>query len=131
METTMSIANGTAYFNSDAEENSSSEEGSFTNVPHILLPQHKQLLVESGISPEVARQRGYRSVEKKSELRALGVSAAQCRAPALLVPVYDVTGEVAFHQIRPDSPRANTNGKPIKYETPSKARMTFDCHPSI
>src|SRR5206468_446691 len=54
-----------------------------------------------------------------------------CRVPALVIPVYSVTGEVALHQSRPDAPRAGRDGKLIKYETPRGARMALDVHPCI
>lgn len=49
----------------------------------------------------------------------------------LVVPVFDVTGKVAFHQIRPDEPRADREGRPRKYGTPSGVRMALDVHPAI
>ena len=75
--------------------------------PHPpLLPQHTQMLTASAIMPEIAKVRGYWSATKKSELKALGFSDAQCLVPAFVVPVFGVTGEVVLHQIRPDNPRA-------------------------
>jgi len=35
----------------------------------FLLPQHRKLLTDSAISHEVIEARGYRSVEKKAELK--------------------------------------------------------------
>jgi hypothetical protein len=96
-----------------------------------LLPQHAQLLAASATSLDVAQARGYRSATKKVELKELGFSDLQCRVPALVVPVFDVTGKVALHQIRPDEPRAGKDGKFIKYETLTGARMALDVHPSL
>jgi len=93
-----------------------------------LLPQHAELISASGISPEVAQTRGYRSVTSKSELRQLGFSAVQCRVPALLVPVWGVTGEVANYQARPDVPRIK-DAKALRYETPANTKMVLDVHP--
>jgi hypothetical protein len=95
-----------------------------------LLPQHAELITASGISPEVAKARGYRSVTVKAELRRLGFSEPQRLVPALLIPVYGVTGEIMTYQIRPDQPRVR-NGRPVKYETPRSSRMVLDVHPSI
>lgn len=95
-----------------------------------LLPHHRKMLADSGISPEVINARGYRSAAKKAELKELGFSDAQCRGPALVIPVYDVTGQVVLHQIRPDVPRANSDGKLIKYETPRNAKMSLDIPPA-
>lgn len=96
-----------------------------------LLPHHQQLIDDSAISSEVALARGYWSTTKKAALKDLGFGDAQCRVPALVIPVHSVTGEIALHQIRPDAPRANAAGKAIKYETPRGARMALDAHPSI
>ena len=54
-----------------------------------LLAQHALLLEGSGIDPEVARERGYRSVSKKAELERLGFGRRQCGVPALLIPIRD------------------------------------------
>src|SRR5947207_9679006 len=90
-----------------------------------LLPQHAELITASGISAEVAQERGYRSVSTKAELKELGFGEAQRRTPALLIPVNSVTGEIATYQIRPDVPRVK-NGKSLKYETPAGTRMALD-----
>ncbi len=95
-----------------------------------LLPQHDRLITDSGISPDVAAARGYRSVETKTELRRLGFGETQTRVPALLIPVWNAAGEIALYQIRPDEPRI-IKGKPVKYETPAGARMALDVPPPI
>src|SRR5262245_28525722 len=95
-----------------------------------MLPQHQALVAASGISELVARARGYRSVEKKSELKTRGFSDAQCRVPALLLPIYTVAGEIGTYQIRPDEPRIR-EGKPVKYETPPGTRMVVDVPPLV
>ncbi len=97
----------------------------------LLLPQHHAMLVASAISLDVVATRGYRSATRRSELRDLGFGQAQQRVPALVVPVHGVTGEVVLHQIRPDNPRRNAQGRPIKYETPSRARMALDVPPAV
>jgi hypothetical protein len=94
-----------------------------------LLAQHQQLIEASAISPEVAEERGYRSVTSDAELARIGFSPAQCRVPTLLLPVWTVWGEVAFCQSRPDQPRLGAKGKPIKYETPAGVRMRLDVPP--
>jgi hypothetical protein len=94
-----------------------------------LFPQHVALLRASGITDEVAAARGYVSVDTKMTLARFGFSPAQRRVPGLLIPIHNVVGTVAFHQYRPDSPRLNRDGKPVKYETPPNVRMALDCHP--
>src|SRR6266581_4586956 len=81
-----------------------------------LLPQHVELLIRSAISPEIATARGYRSATNRVELERLGFSAAQRNVPGLLIPVWNVAGEIATYQLRPDEPRVR-DGKRVKYET--------------
>ena len=94
-----------------------------------LLPQHAELIRASAISPEVARDRGYRSVITKAQLRQLGFSRSQQRVPALVIPIHGIDGKIAQHQVRPDEPRT-VRGKVVKYETPSGSRMVLDVPPS-
>lgn len=88
------------------------------------------LEVESGISPAVIEARGYRTVRTKTELRQLGFGEAQARTPALLVPVYDVFGQLATYQARPAMPRI-VKGKALKYETPKGSSMALDVPRSV
>lgn len=94
----------------------------------FLLPQHQKLIEDSGIADAVARDRGYRSVTTKAELRRLGFASSQCLAPCLLLPVHGVSGEIVSYQIRPDTPRIR-DGKALKYETPARSRMAIDVPP--
>jgi hypothetical protein len=98
------------------------------NAPR-LLPQHTALISASAISAAVADARGYRTVSIKAELIRLNFGEAQCRTPALLIPVWSVTGEIKTYQIRPDKPRIK-NGKSLKYETPAGTRMILDVPPT-
>ncbi len=85
------------------------------------------MLRASAIRSDVAVERGYRTVQDPAELAALGFKPAQRRVPALLVPIRDVHGEIATHQVRPDEPRpARREGKFIKYETRAGSRMVVD-----
>ena len=95
-----------------------------------LLLQHAQLLADSAISLEVAKARGYESIEKKVRLEDLGFGIKQRRIPGLLLPVHGVNGEVVLHQYRPDEPRHNSEGKAQKYETPVNASMRLDVPPA-
>ena len=83
------------------------------------------MLKASAIDPDVARERGYRTVRTKAELRRLGFGVNQQSTPALLIPIRDVAGEVSFYQARADEPRIK-KGKPLKYETPAGERMVLD-----
>jgi hypothetical protein len=88
------------------------------------------LEVESGISTELIFERGYFTAADPEELRKLGFADYQLRVPALVVPMYGPEGSLASHQIRPDNPRMNDEGKLVKYETPSNSGVVLDCHPS-
>ena len=102
-----------------------------TTWNHVLLPQHHQLVAASAITADVARARGYTSITAPAELARLGFNRAQQRlTPCLLLPVHTVDGLVAFHQIRPDTPRAS-RGKRIKYETPAGVSMRIDVPPTV
>ncbi len=99
-------------------------------VEYGLGLQHARLLDESSIDPEIARTRGYRTVRTKAELKRLRFSPAQQRPPAMVIPIHGVKGGIVGHQIRPDEPRNDRNGKIVKYETPMRQRMALDCHPT-
>ena len=95
-----------------------------------LAEHHEKMLIdESGIARNVAEARGYRTIEKKVELKTLGFADRQCNPPGLLIPIYSPTGEIVNYQFRPDQPRIDKNGKSVKYETPSGTRMVLDVHP--
>ena len=95
-----------------------------------LAEHHEKMLIdESGIARDVAEARGYRTIEKKVELKTLGFADRQCNPPGLLIPIYSPTGEIVNYQFRPDQPRIGKNGKSVKYETPSGSRMVLDVHP--
>ena len=87
-----------------------------------LSPEHgRTVLVESGVSPEVALARGYRTVGTKAELARLGFSGPQCNPPGLLVPIHSPTGDVSSYQLRPDLPRIGRDGS-FLLRTPRSAR---------
>src|SRR5262249_54048998 len=95
-----------------------------------LLPQHEKLLASSGIAPHVATARRYESATTKARLKELGFSESQRRVPALVIPVCSAaTGDIALYHARPDDPRRDQRGRPVKYETPRGARMALDCNP--
>lgn len=95
-----------------------------------LRPEHKGLIDGSAISSAVSEQRGYESIETKAELGRRGFSASQRRTPALFIPIWNVHGEMATCQIRPDQPRF-INGKSVKYETPKGSRIVVDVPPCV
>jgi hypothetical protein len=93
-----------------------------------LLPHHRMLIEASAIDVNVAQARGYISITETHRLHSLGFAPAQCSVPALLIPVRGTSGEIVTYQSRPDTPRLKDE-KPLKYETPSGARMALDVPP--
>ena len=95
-----------------------------------LLIQHQRLIGESAISDEVRDTRGYISIRTRAELKRKGFAESQTSVPTLLIPVFNVHGELAMYQSRPDEPRI-VKSKAMKYEMPKGSRMVLDVHPSI
>jgi len=96
-----------------------------------LSAEHLLTLAQaSGIAEEIIAARGYRTVHTRAQLERLGFGRTQRNVPTLLVPIWGVSGEVALYHHRPDQPRVK-DGKPVKYEFPSGARMALDVHPSL
>lgn len=84
--------------------------------------QH-ELYVESGIAQEVIRQRYYQSLTGDQ----LPTTFAEYqKRDGLLIPIYNVRGELASFQLKPESPRTGKNGKPIKYETAANSPQVID-----
>ena len=89
-------------------------------------------LSDKGVSTEVAVERGYTSAPNKAAVRALGFSSSQLTGqvvPAFVIPIYDGSGEIRYHQIRRQVPRRDRAGRPVKYETPARAIPCVDVHP--
>jgi hypothetical protein len=96
----------------------------------ILAEHHEKMLIEeSSIDKKVVEARGYSTIAKKVDLKNLGFAERQCNPPGLLIPIYSPTGDIATYQYRPDKPRIDKKGRPVKYETPSGTRMVLDIHP--
>ena len=94
-----------------------------------LLQRHLDHLLASGISNEVIKERGYKSVLGKTPLKEAGFSKAQQRAPGILIPLYSVDSSSISYQYRPDNPRRNAKGKTIKYENPTGSSIRLDVPP--
>ncbi len=91
---------------------------------HTLSDSHRKMLHgESGISPEVAAERGYYTARRRSEVPAAFKSYQ--RKPGLVVPMFSPDGETRSCQIRPDKPRSAK----LKYESPQGSRVILDVHP--
>jgi len=97
-----------------------------------IFPQHAQLLSASAISPEVARERGYVSVDEKTMLlRHNSKFSKACRVPGLLIPLHRIDGSVWGHQYRPDAPKVDKTGRSRKYETPWQQPGGIDIPPAV
>jgi hypothetical protein len=99
------------------------------------------LIEESGISEQVIRARGYRTIETEGELVQYGFSSGQRRVPGLLLPLHGTNGKVEMHVYRSDNPRVipdRSKRKPdglhpqkvIKYEIPKGMSVRVDCPPT-
>jgi hypothetical protein len=95
----------------------------------VLLDHHRAQLKTSAIADEVIAERGCFSATQIRQVKRFGFGEAQCNLPALVFPIYGPDGQVVLYQSRPDTPRIGPQGRPIKYETPRKARMALDIPP--
>lgn len=90
-----------------------------------LSSRHRELLNKSGLTSAIITARGYRSASKQ-ELTSAGFSPWQAKQiPALLIPIYDVCGNLRQHQMRPDIAPI-IDGKPLKYMTPKDSQLCLD-----
>src|SRR5829696_4018816 len=94
-----------------------------------LSQRHRQMLqAESAIAPEIIGARGYRTVQRADVPEDF---ADYQRRTGLLIRLYSPDGITTGYQLRPDRPRRDKRGKPIRYETPSGARIIADVHPRM
>lgn len=105
----------------------------------MISQQHAhEIFTESAVSPEVAGQRGYRTLAGDPEDRALLESLGfkpfvwdrDDAYPGLLVPMHNSRGEQCGAQYKPAVPRervkANGDRVAVKYETPTGAPLAVD-----
>lgn len=83
----------------------------------------------SGLSLDVIRERGYRSVLGKQQLADVGFAPSQRRPPGLLIPVHTVSGSNNLCSYRPDVPRVMRGGRELKYELPRGTTARLDVPP--
>ena len=92
-----------------------------------LTAAHRRMLHdESGVSPDVAAERGYYTARSRSEVPE--VFKDYQRRPGLVVPMFSPDGETVGYQLRPDRPRKK---KGPKYETPHGVSPVADVHPRM
>jgi hypothetical protein len=71
-----------------------------------LSDSHRRMLFEeSGISPDVAEERGYYTARSRSEVPEAFKDYQ--RKPGLVVPMFSPDGETVAYQLRTDKPRKN------------------------
>lgn len=108
-------------------------------LPSALSAEHiAEVIYGSGVTPEIAEARGYRTLtgsgEDRDLLESLGfkpyVWNRDDAYPGLLIPMHGMDGAVRGHQYKPATPRVRRKEDgtpvPIKYETPAKAPLVVD-----
>src|SRR5262245_56357249 len=99
---------------------------------HVLAERHRDALeVDSGISPAVIAERGYRTSTGYSELKSLGIAVStSVDAQGLLLPLHTVDGKPGQHFLlkedrmvpltiyRPDTLSVTREGEARKYLNP-------------
>jgi len=95
----------------------------------LSQPHRRMLYEESGIDPDVALERGYYTARGRSEVPETFKDYQ--RKPGLVVPMFSPDGETLGYQLRPDKPRKDKKGKPLKYETPGGSDVIIDVHPRM
>jgi hypothetical protein len=99
-----------------------------------LSAQHGQVLEAGGIASDVMHERGYFTIAPADAdtLAFFGHTPRIAeQAPVLMMPSYDTRGERSAVFARPDQPRLDMKGRPVKYETPRKASLRLDVHPRV
>lgn len=98
-------------------------------VPQLLIEHLHHLSEGSGISLDVIKERGYRSVLNKTDLAKVGFTSSQQRTSGILIPLWGVDGGQVGYQYRPDNPRMDSRQRPVKYESPVGSSNHLDCPP--
>jgi Domain of unknown function (DUF3854) len=98
-----------------------------------IAPNHRKMLIDSGITAEQAHARGVVSIDgnNRSLLAALGFVKAVQKMDGLLIPLLGADGEPVGWQFRPDHPRVMGNGKENKYEFPRGQKQVIDFPPGV
>ncbi len=91
----------------------------------ILSDKHLAELRASAISDDIITERGYETITNPKALPDAFIGEQRTRHGYLL-PIRDVTGDIVTYQLKPDVPRIDAKGKPIKYETAKAGRSCID-----
>ena len=98
----------------------------------MIADHYLEMLAASGITREHAEARPYETVTDPRRLQELGFARDACKCvPGLLIPLLDARGSTWGYQYRPDYPRFDRKGKPIKYETPVGQCNGIDIPPGV
>lgn len=92
-----------------------------------LSDEHRQMLEESGISPEGMAARGYWTASSLAHVP--DVFPKWQRRRGLVVPSLSPDGATLVYQLRPERPITRKDGKAPKYETPTNDPVTLDVNP--
>lgn len=91
----------------------------------ILSHSHRfELETDSAISPDIIIERGYQTISDPADLP--DVFEDYQRRTGLLIPIQDVTGEIASWQLKADDPRISKKGKPLRYDSAARGRQCVD-----
>jgi putative DNA primase/helicase len=109
------------------------------STPSNLMPGHQRELEESCISASVAASRGYETLygtdEDRTRLKELRVPRWAWRDelafPALLLPMYRVSGEEIGAQFKPATPQEAPGGKRQKYASQTGVPNRLDVPPAV
>jgi putative DNA primase/helicase len=91
-----------------------------TNGPARILPHHLAGLRARGLTDATIAAAGLTSETSRDKLAALlrWKRPGKTIAPAIVIPFYGADGSNGYARVRPDVPRLDRNGKPVKYESP-------------
>lgn len=92
-------------------------------ISNLSDEHYLELRKASAISEDQIRSRCYRTV-KAADLP--DSFADYQRRDGLLIPIRNARGVVMSYQLKPNEPRSNKDGKPIKYETAANSRQMID-----
>lgn len=90
-----------------------------------LAERHSRELREgSAITDEQIAVRNYETIDNPRGLPPQ--FTGEQRRPGLLIPIRNRFGEIVLYQLKPDDPRIDQRGRPVKYETPAGSTPRLD-----
>ncbi len=97
-----------------------------------LAAHHLEMLLKgSSLSQGIIDLRGYFTARTLKELEAIGFRGVrEEQLPGVVIPIYGVDGDIVYYQYRPDVPRINNDGRPVKYESLPNQPPRIDVGPT-